>query len=477
MENNDKRVLKFHEYAGFACGVFANGIQSNLFTVFMIAYLNAALGMNPLIVGTMILIIRITDAFTDIGFSLIGDRTKTKIGSYRPWLIAATIPAAVCLGLFFGMPASLRANPNSGGAIAWMYIFFFLSASILLTIHSTSLGAMAITASPNEKDRNLLGLLRQWGNQVSAVLIYFIGMKIILAHSDGEPGVPTASGYSAMGWIFALISFVGFAICCFTVKERVPVVKSGEKVPLKKSLKAIGKNPIAWGALIANVAIQIIYIIFSGMNTYIFGVVYNNPALMGTAITIAMLIGLAFTTFITPIITSKVSRRVFYPIAMVVELIGFVILYFATAKLSLVLFIVGYTIYMCVSSLMAAAVFQVLPDGAIYGEWLAGCKIPGLINALTSFANKIAMGVSTIFITAVLAAVKFDASLGMGNQTMETVQGIRRFYCFGPAIALIIALIGYFMFTSVKKDKMDAIKKELAERDSIAASANASVEA
>lgn len=450
----DGRIVGRKEFLGYALGTFGYAMMFVIFNSYMVLYLNTIILIPAATVGIITLIVRITDAFTDIGFAAIGDRTKTKLGAYRPWLLAFAIPSGLFTALYFAMPDGIAANQNS--AIAWGAIFFFLAASIGMTVLQTSLGSLGIIASPAAADRKTFGVLRQWGNQAGGLLIYLIGMPLILHFSGEGATTPTKSGFAAIGWIAGALIAVFTLISVFTVKERV-AVNATEKVPFKSMMKAIGKNPIAWGAMITNIANQVNMTIGPGLCSYIFIYVFKRPDLMSPVMATSMAVAILFTTFITPRVTAKISRKIFVPAGCALMVIGFVLTYIATGILNPVIFTVGYCLFNTMTGLVMVSVFQAYPDAADYGEHLSGVQIPGLVNAIASYATKIAMGIGTIIVTACLEIAKFDATLGV-NQSAGTILGLRSIFSFGNIIFVIVGFVGFLVYNRISQERLAEIR-------------------
>ena len=447
---------------GYGIGNLGYALMFAFFNTYMVLYLNTIIMLPAAIVGMIVLIVRITDAFTDIGFGMIGDRTKTKMGSYRPWLLGFAIPAGVFTALYFSMPDSVAAN--QGSATAWAAIFFFLAASVAMTVLQTSMGALGIVGSDKQEDRKLFGILRQWGYQGGGLLVYLFGMPLLLRFSGEGATAPAKSGFSALGIVFGIIIAAATLFAVFTVKERVPINR-GEKIPFKSMGKAIGKNPIAWGAMMCNIANQMNLVIAAGLNSYLFIYVFKRADMMTVAMTTSMVCAILFTTFVTPQVTTKIPRKIYMPIAQALMIIGFVLIFVGTSEnvMSVAMFTVGYTFFNIMTGLVNATVFQTYPDATDYGEYLAGVQIPGLVNAIATYATKIAMGLGTIIVTACLTSVHFDAALGQ-EQAAETLAGIRQIYLVGNIIIVCVSFVGFLIFSTISQQRLAEIREENARK-------------
>lgn len=445
--------MKRVEFAGYAAGNLGFILQNSLVASYMILFWTTVGQMPALILGTMTLICRFVDAFTDIGFGLIGDRTHTRLGSYKPWFMSAMIPSAICFFLLFFVPGVLRGD--IAGSTIWVYAFYLLWGSVFTTINFTSLGSFNVIQTSNVKDRRFMSFLRQWSGSIGGFLISLLAMPLLLLFGNGE--TTTQTGYVGMVGIFAVASAILFTFCAFTTKERIPV-NPGKKVPIRDTLRACKGNYLVWGVFIVNMTVLMISVLVNGLTAFYFTYYMGDPTLLAPIMALSSGIGVVFTTVVTPIIIRKMKRNSYYLMAAIIMIAGMALMYLSAGQP--IAFAIGMIMFFTMVSVAGIFVYQVIPDAADYGEWKSGVAVPGGINALVSFGQKISMGVGTFVVTAVLAVVGFDETATV--QSAATGEGIRIAYSLLPIICILITLIGWALIRKIKDSEMDKVRADLA---------------
>ena len=458
--SKQKGIATFRDFSAVAVGNVGVNVQVMLFNMFMVLYMTNVAKINPAVSAIIVLVVRITDAFTDIGFAFIGDRTKTRWGSYRPWLMISIIPTAVVSALFFCMPDAVIANETA--KIIWATVFLFLATSLFMTVTWTSIGTIGVVSSPDPSDRRLMGILRQWGNQLGAVIIFALGTNIMLKFSAPGAVAPDKAGFAAGSWVFAIIMTVFFGYCALASKERVPV-HTGKKVPLSLTLKAIGKNPLAWGLLIISGFINGALQLNSGMASYIWIYVLGNTDMMSVAMSVGMIVALLCTTIVMPIVSKRVPRNLLFLIMLCAQIVIWIVNGISLSNGNAVAYAIGFILYNATCGMMISTTYIMIPDASDYGEYITGTPVPGAINSVASFANKIALGLGTSISAVALSITGFEVDLGI-NQASETLSGLIKVLIGGNIIFFLLAFIGLIFVARVSKEKMAEVRAALAEK-------------
>jgi GPH family glycoside/pentoside/hexuronide:cation symporter len=454
----DPNRMRIYEYAGYAAGNTAYTLQTMVIASYMLMFWTTSAGIPAMAVGVMMLVCRIVDAFTDIGFGLVADRTHTRMGSFKPWYLIHIIPMCVFFVLMFFVPGSIKANTSS--AIAYMYIVYLLYGSVFATISYTAIGAFTSVQTANPKERRFMVIARQWSSSVAGVLSSLLAMPMILRF--GKFDTTSAEGYLGMSLVMGVITLALFIFSGITVKERVPL-NPGKKVPLKDSIKTFRGNYLAWGALVVNLCLLMMATLGSGFTSYYYVYYKGDPTAIATVMTIAGVFGMIFNTIVTPIIINKMERKRSYILTVIVIIIAYVITYLCKGQL--IWLIVGQCMFQSMIQLASSFVYRVIPDAVDYGEWKSGVSAPGAINTAISFIQKVGMGVGTFIITAVLTLVGFNATVMV--QSPATAEGIRAAYSIMPIICMLVSLIGVALVKKVSAEKMAQVRQELMERRGI----------
>ncbi len=457
--------VRIKEYFGYACGEMGYTMENTIIASYMVMYFTNAVGIAPMVVGAMTMLCRFVDAFTDIGFGILADKTKTKMGKFRPWYMGSIIPTTIAFFLLFNVPGKI--GSGSAMAVLWMYIFYILWGSFFGTVDYTWLNAHTSVATAKPTERRNFSTWRMWGTSLAGVIVGFLGVNLIIKfnmplvmQSGGGSPMNFRHGYMMMALIIGVITLALFIISVVTTKERV-VPPETQKGRFRDGFKAVKGNRLLVGALLVNVTMFILATYTTGLTSYFYNDYYGDPNVIANVMTIGGIIGLVFNTVVGPIINKKFRKEVIHIIALVGIVAAFLILFVAPIG-NIVVFIIGWGLFQCMVPLGACMFYRTLPDAVDYGEWKNGVYAPGLLSSLSSFIQKIGMGVASLLFTAVLTFVGYDAALP--EQTAETLQGIHIAYFVGPVAIMCCTLIGYFIVLSVKKGDILQMRKELAEK-------------
>ena len=211
-----------------ACNV-VYGLCSTLLTFFYTDYV----GVNPLTVGMVFLITRVFDGVSDLIMGFITDRTKSKWGKARPWILWMSVPYAVTFVLLFLIPA------NASNMVQAIYIFvtYNLVNTIVYTALNLPYSTMASLITRDGQSRASTQAIRIFCGPGGKMVVTVATLPMVtMFGNDQRAWIITAV-------IFAVIALILLLICFFNIEERVVVeAAEKEKIPVGKSLKALFSN-------------------------------------------------------------------------------------------------------------------------------------------------------------------------------------------------------------------------------------------
>lgn len=222
---------------GYMFGDFGNDFTFLLSSMFLMKFYSDVMGIDPKLVGLMMMAARIVDAFTDVAMGQIVDRSKpTQGGKFIPWLRRMSGPVAVASFLMYaswfrGMPAGFK--------IFWMFFTYMLWGSVCYTGVNIPYGSMASAITPDPKQRASLSTWRSMGGLCANLFISVI-MPLIVYYKDAA-GNQVLSGFrmSIGAAVCSLCAFACYMICCQLSTERVKVEQVKEKFHIWQLLKAL----------------------------------------------------------------------------------------------------------------------------------------------------------------------------------------------------------------------------------------------
>src|SRR5690606_1666346 len=163
MEINRKISLK--EKIGYALGDGAANIAWRGVSTFLFIFYTDVFGLDPITVGVLMLVARFSDGISDVLMGIIGDRTNSKYGKFRPWILWTAIPLGVILSLLFTSP-----ELGTNGKIAYAYITYIFF-TLIYTANNIPYGALMAVMTGDDKERTSIGSFRMVGAFAGGMLV------------------------------------------------------------------------------------------------------------------------------------------------------------------------------------------------------------------------------------------------------------------------------------------------------------------
>ncbi len=205
----EKKYLKWYNMVGYGSGDIAGNVVYAFLTSFVMIYLTNTVGLNAGIVGTLIAISKLFDGITDILFGSMIDKTRTKMGKARPWMLWAYIGCAVTLVGIFAIPLRL----GRFAQYAWFFIAYTLLNAIFYTANNIAYSALTALVTKNSKERVQMGSYRFIFAFATSLLIQSVTVGAVSAMGGG------AAGWRTIAIIYAVIGLVVNTLSVFSVKE------------------------------------------------------------------------------------------------------------------------------------------------------------------------------------------------------------------------------------------------------------------
>ena len=455
--------LSLREKIGYGCGDAASSMFWKLFSMYLMFFYTDIFGITAAAVGTMFLITRIWDAAFDPFVGILGDRTETRWGKFRPYLLWMAIPFGI-IGVFTFTTPSLGAQ----GKLIYAYVTYSLMMMIYSLInvpYASLLGVM----TADGKERTTLATFR--------FIFAFGGSLVVLAAAEPVAGFFSRSGGGApdlqRGWqwaagVFALIAVILFWLTFAWTKERIKPVT--EQTSLKHDLADLWKNRPWFVLLGAGIATIFFNSIRDGAAMYYFKYYLNTnaafslPSLKFTMGWSSLYFVLGQGANILGVILAKpVSDRIgkkntFFVAMLGASIFSFMVYGVRPESVGLVM------ILQCLISVCAGFVFPLLwsmyADAADYSEWKTGRRATGLVFSASSMSQKFGWTLGGAFAGWLLGFYGFQANV---VQNGDTQTGIRMMVSIFPAIGALLS--GLFMLVyPLKESLLKNIEAELASR-------------
>lgn len=205
----ERRYLRWYNKVGYGSGDVAGNVVYVLLSAFLMIYLTDTAGLNPGVIGTLMMVSRIFDGFSDVVFGTLLDRTSTRMGKARPWMLWGFVGCAAMIIAIFAIPTGI----GTVGGYIWFFIAYTLLNSVFYTANNIAYSALTALVTRNSAERVQMGSIR---------FIFAFGTNLLI-QSVTIQGVETfgggAQGWRAIAIIYALIGLAVNTLAVFSVKE------------------------------------------------------------------------------------------------------------------------------------------------------------------------------------------------------------------------------------------------------------------
>lgn len=454
-------MIKLTEKIGYGFGDMASSMFWKLFGAYLMIFYTDVFGLPAAVVGTMFLITRIWDSAFDPIVGVVADRTHSRWGKFRPYLLWLAVPFGIIGVLTFVTP-----DWSPTGKLVYAYVTYSLMMMIYSAInvpYASLLGVM----SPNPKERNTLSTYRMTFAYIGSFIALLLFMPLVNFFSGNSKDL----GDQQTGWtmavvVIAILCIILFFGCFAWTKERVKPIKEAQN-PLKEDLKDLFKNKPWWILLGAGVAALVFNSIRDGATVYYFKYFvveedYATVSFFGMSFVLSGLyLALGQAANIIGVIaaapvSNRIGKRNTYMWAMIIATVLSVIFYWFDKEDLIWMFVFQALISICAGSIFPL-LWSMYADCADYSELKTGNRATGLIFSSSSMSQKFGWAIGTAITGWLLGFFGFQANV---VQSEEAISGIKMFLSFLPAVGTILSVVFISMYPLTEK-KMKDITTEL----------------
>lgn len=431
MENKSKLTLsKIVERFSYGCGDFGCNIIYTAMSAFLMLYYTDYAGVSAAAVGIMMMMSRIFDGVSDIIMGVIVDRTKSRFGKARPWLLRMCIPFAVSGVLLFSVPTSWASTPK----LVYVFITYNLVSTVIYTAINVPYSALNALMTQDPYERSVLSIFRNLLATAGTLTINLCTLPLVEYFGDN------ASAWTKAFCVLGLLAVAAFLINFFGTKERVraAVTEEGtvEDVPFATGIKALFKNKY-WIMMTGMLALFfLMYSVNGGATVYYAKDILGDRNLVGTINGIFNVVQIAAMFFIAMMV-KKYGKRNVFAVGLVLDIIGMLILNFSHGAMSLI--VVSSIIRGVGNACGGATMWAMVSDTIDYGEWKTGVRTEGLVNSACSFGYKIGNGVGVALLGLILEIGGYVGEAAV--QTASALTSIRVCFVWIPIGVYIVGLI------------------------------------
>ena len=462
--------MTLKEKIGYGFGDMSSSMFWKLFSYFLPFFYSNVFGLSLADAGVLMLVTRIWDAVSDPMMGIIADRTKTRWGKYRPYLLFFALPFAICGVLLFTTPEN--------GKTLWAYVTYILMMTVYTGIN-VPYGAMLNTMTADSDEKSVLSSYRMffaYGGSFIALFAWeplcnmFDKARVVTEGASGLAAISTnPAAWSKTMMIIAAFCCLLFILCFLLTKEHV---KSESTVSVGQDLKLLLRNKPWWLLIGAALASNLFNTVRGTTTAYFFSDYILKTVDMapqwaflvsaGIFLSVGEIANMVGVVLAVPM-SKHLGKKSTYIISMA-ALIGLSIAFFflpATAGGYFAMF-AFQIIISTFTGVISPLVWSMYADAADYSELKDGTASTGLIFSSASMAQKFGGAVGGAAVMWLLAAFGYDTTAGV-VQTETAILGLRVLMSWIPALVAALAIVVVW-FYPLTKQKMEGVQAELATK-------------
>ena len=435
-------MIRLRERIGYGFGDMASSMFWKLFGAYLMIFYTDVFGLPAAMVGTMFLVTRIWDSVFDPIVGVVADRTSSRWGKFRPYILFLAVPFGVVGALTFYTPPF-----GDTGKLVYAYVTYSLMMMVYSAInvpYASLLGVM----SPNPNERNTLSTFRM----MFAYIGSFIALLLFMPMANAFSGHSDSVGAQQTGWFMAAAVIAAACVLlffgCFSwTKERVKPIND-KKTSLKTDIRDLLHNHPWWVLFVAGVGALVFNSIRDGAAVYYFKyyIVEENFetvsffgvsfVLSGLFLALGQMANIVGVVLAAPVSNRFGKKRTFAFSMLMTAVLSIVFYWFDKDDIVLIF------VFQCVISMFAGSIFPLLwsmyADCADYSELNTGNRATGLIFSASSMSQKFGWAIGTALTGWLLSYFGFEAN---AVQSAETIDGIKMFLSWLPAAASVVSVI------------------------------------
>ena len=439
-------ALSIKEKVGYACGDVASNFYWRVFDVFLFIFYTDVFGLSAATVGTMMLVTRLIDAFSDPIMGAVADRTITKWGRFRPYLLWGIIPIVAAGILTFTVP-----DLDDSGKVIWAYATYIFMM-LAYTFINVPYGALLGVVTHDTQQRTTLTSFRFIGAFSGGSLVAYLTPELVAWFGQGDE----ATGWQLTMMLYGCIAAALFTITFFSTKERISPPEN-QQTPVLLDIRDLLSNK-PWIVLFSLALIIMMTISLRGSTgTFYFKYYVNREDLIGS-FSMAYMIALAIGAASTPLLTKLMDKRKLLMVLMSIVAALSAIFYVVPKDNIALMFVLQIAIGLALGP-KSPLVFSMYADTADYSFWRTGRRATAMIFSAAAFAQKLGGALAGAMIGWLLSSMGYVANQA---QSGASENGIVLLMTLIPAIfaALAVPLLALYPLSNqqlehIQKDNIE----------------------
>ncbi|MFN6971652.1 MAG: MFS transporter [Rheinheimera sp.] len=482
----DVHKLTVIEKVGYSLGDLAANLIFQTLMTFLAFFYTDVYQIPPAAAATIIFTGGLIGAFFNPIMGIIADRTQTRWGKFRPWILWTSVPFGVIALLAFSTP-----DFGPDGKIIYAFITYVLLV-LVYSANNLPYSALSGVLTGSMADRNSLSAYRFVAVMVAQFIIQALLLPLVLILGDGDKAV----GFENTMTLFAWVGIVFFLITFLTTKERVKTI-SGQTSSIRQDITDLLKNRPWLIMLILTVLVFITLALKGGMYIFYFEnylseqhvaifleeigfnsfILALNSGLTSIGLTeflwpkdaatsgfslfnaggiICMIIGIGF----SKPLADRFGKRDVFAVALFISTL-FILAFYLFPSDAIGLVFLSQILHGFFYGITIPLLWAMIADVADYSEWKNNRRATAIIFSAMIFGLKLGLSIGGALVAGILAQVGYDTQLAV--QTPETIQGIKLSVSLYAALPFLLG-VGCVCLYEINKQKESQIERELNER-------------
>lgn len=458
--NDEVRPFGKRDKLGYLFGDFGNDFTFVLSTMLLTKFYTDVMGVSAGVVGTIMMLARFVDAFTDVTMGRICDRSKaTPAGKFKPWILRMCVPVAVSSLLMY--PVGLT-ELSYGAKIAYLTATYILWGSFCYTGINIPYGSMASAISADPGDRQSLSTYRTMGGVLAGVVI---GVVLPLAAyekvtlPDGTvKETLIGTRVTAAAAAFSALAIICYLLCYKLVTERV-VVEPSEGKPdhsVAQMFKSAVSNRPLISIIVASVLMLLAQLTMQNMAAYIYPDYYGSAAAQSVS-NILMMVGMLVAAVFVKPLSARFGKAEVAAVSCFGGAVMMVVIWLLKPA-SVWTYAILQTFCWLFLGMFSMVCWALITDVIDYSELKNGIREDGTVYAIYSFARKLGQALAAGISGWLLEWIGYNSEAAAAGltQTPMVLDGIFSISTLVPAVSFFLLAVVLWFWYPLHKKQVDA---------------------
>ncbi|MFC1689995.1 MFS transporter [Pseudomonadota bacterium] len=446
-DNGRMAVLSWREKLGFGIGDLGFNFYWTTIASFLAAFYTDVFGISAAAAGTMLFVTRIGDALTDPVMGAIADRTRSRWGKFRPYLLFAGLPMAAAGVLTFTTP-----DLGSTGKLIWAYATYSLMM-LLYTVLSTPYSALSGVMTARSQERTTLISMRFIFAFTGGALINKYTLPLVAYFGAGDD----TRGWQLTMVLYGILAALVFIITFANTKERITPPAEQNSNPWQDIRDLLNNRP--WLILFAlAMIIMMTFTMRAGSSYYYFYYYVERPELLPDYL-LWQMIAYAAGAALAPVLTRFMDKARLLMLLMAIVGTLSIAFYFVPKDMIWAMFTLNILISLALGP-KSPLTWSMYADTADYNEWKHGRRATAMTFSAATFAQKLGGSLGSAGMLWILAAIGYAAKQAQSGASQT---GIALLQTVIPGLFALIA-VGVTSFYNLTGKQLEKIQQDLKNR-------------